>query len=239
MTLTTLVTDVLSALPDLPRWVEARGLLLSHRGLVVDTADGCRMVCSRADHMVVPTTLELSPELETVATREVPGASLLIQDVMLPAARYHLPDWNAEAVTLYTLPEERARAWRLPPWPTSPISPQQIASVEGLPSELMAELVGVASHSPVWAAAAEGRLASFAYPALATERWFDVSVDTLEPYRNRGLGRAAAMGMIVDQMLRGLHPVWGAVKSNDASHRLARSLGFEPVDMLWLLTRGA
>ena len=91
MTLTNLVTDVLAALPDLPRWVEARGLLISHRGRVVDTADGCRMVCSRADRMVVPTTIELSPELEAVVTREVPDASILIQDVMLPAARYHLP----------------------------------------------------------------------------------------------------------------------------------------------------
>ena len=237
MTLTNIVTDVLTALPDLPRWVEARGLLLSHRGFVVDTADGCRMVCSRTDHMVVPTTIELSPQLEAVATHEVPEASLLIQDVMLPAARYHLPDWTAEAVTLYSVPEERARAWRLPPWPTAPISTAQIEAAEDLPADLRAELVGASSHSPVWAASADGRPVSFAYAAMATERWFDVSVDTLESHRNRGLGRAAAMGLIVDQMLRGLHPVWGAVKSNDASHRLARSLGFEAADMLWQLTR--
>ena len=89
MTLTNLGTDVLTALPDLPRWVEARGLLLSRRGFVLDTPDGCRMVCSRSDHLVVPTTIELSPLLESAATREAPGASILIQDVMLPAARYH------------------------------------------------------------------------------------------------------------------------------------------------------
>jgi hypothetical protein len=100
MTLTNLGTDVLTALPDLPRWVEARGLLLSRRGFVVDTPDGCRMICSRADHLVVATSLELSPLLETVATREVPDASILIQDVMLPGARYHLADWSAEPVTL-------------------------------------------------------------------------------------------------------------------------------------------
>ena len=55
--------------------------------------------------------------------------------------------------------------------------------------------------------------------------------------RNQGLGRAAAMGLIVDRMLRGLRPVWSAVKSNEASHGLARRLGFEPVDLLWVLTR--
>jgi L-amino acid N-acyltransferase YncA len=238
MTLTNLGTDVLAALPDLPRWVEARGLLLSRRGFVVDTDDGCRMVCSRTDHLVVPTTLELSPLIESVATREVPAASFLIQDVMLPAARYHLADWDAEAVTLYTLPEERARAWPLPRWPTSPVTLDQIDAAEDVPHELRAELVDAVTHTPVWAASADGRAVAFAYAAHVTERWFDVSVDTLEPFRNRGLGSAAAMGLIVDHALRGLHPVWGAVKSNEASHRLARSLGFEAVDSLWLLTRG-
>lgn len=237
MTMTNLGTDVLATLPDLPRWVEARGLLISRRGFVVDTPDGCRMVCSRADRLVVPTTIELSPKLEAVATHEVPDATVLVQDVMLPAARYHLPDWQAEAVTLYTLHEERARAWRLPQWPTSPMTADQISAVEGLPPALRDELLGAAGHTPVWAARHDGHPAAFAYAAQTTERWFDVSVDTLEPYRNQGLGRAAAMALIVDRMLRGLLPVWGAAKSNEPSHRLARRLGFEAVDLLWLLTR--
>jgi hypothetical protein len=237
MTLTNPGTDVLAALPDLPRWVEARGLLISRRGIVVDTPDGCRLVCSRADHLVVPTTIELSPQLEAVATREVPDATILLQDVMLPAARYHLPDWHAEAVTLYTLHEERARAWQLPNWPTAPISADQLAAVDELPVALRDELIAAASQAPIWAAKYEGRPASFAYAAQTTERWFDVSVDTLEPHRNLGLGRAAAMGLIVDRLLHGLLPVWGAVQSNEASHRLARRLGFDAVDLLWLLTR--
>jgi GNAT superfamily N-acetyltransferase len=237
MTLTNLGTDVLATLPDLPRWVEARGLLMSRHGFVVDTPDGCRMVCSRAHHVVVPTTIELSPELEAVAMREVPGATVLVQDVMLPAARYHLPDWQAEAVMLYTLHEERARAWRLPQWPTAPVTADQISAVEDLPATLRDELLAAADHTPVWAAKHEGRPAAFAYAAQTTERWFDVSVDTLEPFRSQGLGRAAAMALIVDRMLRGLLPVWGAVKSNEPSHRLARRLGFEAVDLLWLLTR--
>jgi len=237
MTLTNLGTDVLATLPDLPRWVEARGLLISRRGFVVDTPDGCRMVCSRADQMVVPTTIELSPQLEAVAVREVPGATILVQDVMLPAARFHLADWTAEAVTLYTLHEERARAWRLPRWPTSPITESQIPAVDGLPPGLRDELLAAAAHTPVWAAKQDGRPVAFAYAAQTTERWFDVSVDTLEPFRNQGLGGAAAMALIVDRMLHGLLPVWGAVKGNEASHRLARRLGFEAVDLLWLMTR--
>ena len=158
---------------------------------------------------------------------------------MLPAGRYHLPDWNAEAATIYTLPPDRARGWRLPKWPTSPMTIEQIDAVDGLPLPLRDQLRDAVARTPVWSASKEGQPVAFAYAAQSTESWFDISVDTLEGARNQGLGRAAAQGLIVDRMLRGLRPVWSAVKSNEASHGLARRLGFEPVDLLWVLTRNA
>ena len=212
---------------------------MARRGFVVDTADGCRLICGRKDRLVVPTTIELSPLVETTATREVPGTSILLQDVMLPAGRYHLPDWKAEPATVYTLPPDRARGWRLPQWPTAPMTIEQIDAVEELPAALRDRLRDAVARTPVWAASMEGQPVAFAYAAHTTESWFDISVDTLEGARNQGLGRAAAMGLIVDRMLRGLRPVWSAVKSNEASHGLARRLGFEPVDLLWVLTRDA
>lgn len=237
MTMTNLGTDVLAKLPDLPRWVEARALLLARRGFVVDTDDGCRLVCGRKDRLVVPVSVELSPMIEATAAREVPGATIVLQDVMLPAAAHHLPDWQAEAVTLYTLPAERARAWRLPEWPTSPIGAEQVAGAGHLPFALRDELLDAATHTPVWAASIDGQPCAFAYAAHITETWFDVRVETLEPARGRGLGRAAAMGLVVDRMLHGLRPVWGAPKDHEPAHRLARRLGFEPVDLQWVLTR--
>ena len=239
MTFTDFGTDVLASLPDLPRWVEARGMLLSRRAYVVDTADGCRLICGRKDRLVVPTTVELSPQLEAVATREVPGTSILLQDVMLPAGRYHLPDWKAEAATVYTLPPDRARGWRLPQWPTAPMTSEQIDALEHVPAALRDQLRDAVDRTSVWSASMEGQPVAFAYATQTTESWFHLSVDTLEGARNQGLGRAAAMGLIVDRMLRGLRPVWIAVKSNEASQRLARRLGFEPVDLLWVLTREA
>jgi hypothetical protein len=238
MTTTNFGADVLASLPDLPRWVEARSMLLARRAHVVDTADGCRLICGPKDRLVVPITIELSPQVEAVATREVPGTTILLQDVMLPAGRYHLPNWKAEACTLYTLPPDRARGWRLPEWPTAPLSIEQIDAAD-LPQSLRDQLRNAVAHTPVWSASMEGQPVAFAYATQTTESWFDLSVDTLENARGRGLGRAAAMGLIVDHMLRGLRPVWGAVKSNQASHGLARRLGFEPVDLLWVLTRDA
>ena len=237
MTITNFGTDVLASLPDLPRWVEARSMLLARRAFVIDTADGCRLICGLKDRLVVPTTIELSPQVEAVATREVPGTTILLQDVMLPAGRYHLSDWKAEAATLYTLPPDRAHGWQVPLWPTAPMSLKQIDAVHKLPQPLRDRLRSAVAHTPVWSSSLDGQPVAFAYAAQTTEGWFAISVDTLEGARNRGLGRAAAMGLIVERMLRGLRPVWSALASNEASHALARSLGFMPVDLQWVLTR--
>jgi GNAT superfamily N-acetyltransferase len=230
-------TDILTTLPDLPRWVEARGLLLSRRGFVVEIGDGCQLVCGRTDRLVVPVTFDLSPLLEAYALKEVPGAQILLQDVMLPSARHHLPDWNAEAVTVYTLTPDRARNWRLPLWPTMPLGPEQVTAATHVPAALRDELADAAARWPLWAATYDGHPMSFAYPLHATEGWFDIAVHTLEPVRGRGFGRAAAMGLVVDRMLQGLRPVWRAPHGNEAAHRLARRLGFEPVDLVWMMTR--
>jgi predicted GNAT family acetyltransferase len=72
---------------------------------------------------------------------------------------------------------------------------------------------------------------------MLTETWFQVGVETVESARGRGLGRAAAMGIIVDRVLRGLRPVLRVPASNVPATRLARRLGFEAVDLHWLLTR--
>ena len=172
MTFTDFGADVLASLPDLPRWVEARGMLLSRRAYVVDTADGCRIICGRKDRLVVPTTVELSPQLEAVATREVPDASIVLQDVMLPAGRYHLPDWNAEAATVYTLPPDRARGWRMPQWPTAPMTARADRRPrQGAPA-LRERLRDAVGHTPVWSASMEGQPLAFAHATQTTESWF-------------------------------------------------------------------
>jgi len=111
--------DISSQIPDLPRWIDARGLLLSRRGFLVDAGDGCRVVCGRADRLIVPVTFDLTRELDAFAAREVAGpATIVLQEVMLPSARWLLQDWEAVPATVYALEPERAREWRLPQWQT-------------------------------------------------------------------------------------------------------------------------
>ena len=75
---------------------------------------------------------------------------------------------------------------------------------------------------------------SFCYAAFETEAFWDISIETLEPHRRRGLTAASALFLIHHMSVKGEAPVWGAADSNLPSLRLAAKLGFEPVDRIVL-----
>jgi predicted GNAT family acetyltransferase len=75
----------------------------------------------------------------------------------------------------------------------------------------------------VWA---DGRPVSFCYPVWQTETLWDVSIETLDGYRRRGLGARAARTLIRHMRRSGRSPVWGALDTNAASRALAARLGF-------------
>lgn len=67
---------------------------------------------------------------------------------------------------------------------------------------------------------------SFCYPAWQTETLWDVSIETLEPYRRLGLGARAARTLIRHMRLTGRAPAWGALETNSGSRARAARLGF-------------
>ena len=106
-----------------------------------------------------------------------------------------------------------------------------------LPDELRDELGAAESAgTPIAAALAEGMPVSFCYAGSVTESLWDVSIDTLEPWRRRGYAARAARFEIARLLRFGRRPVWGAVESNAGSLGLASRLGFVPVDAVWLFT---
>ena len=116
-------SDVLASLPHLPRWVDARGMLLARRGFVVDTTDGCRPdLRTQGPPSSGPPTVELSPQVAATATREVPACSILLQDADAAGRPVRTsPTCTAEPADGFTLHPERARGYRrLPQWPTWP-----------------------------------------------------------------------------------------------------------------------
>jgi GNAT superfamily N-acetyltransferase len=248
-----------AALPDAPRWVEIRGMLLSGRGVAVGAA-------SRAPLAFV--AVQADTGLVGVAGR--PPRASLKEALALPErvrtvlafddnhdwVRHALPGWRVERATIHVPGERavtaevpsgarRADAWgpRLgdrasgeePSGGIRLVGEEEIAALESLPAELRRELLAEArAGTEIAARMVDGRPVAFCYAGAATERWWDVSIDTLEGHRRRGYARECVAHQIARQRRRGREPVWGAIDSNEASRRLAASMGFIPVDALFV-----
>ena len=92
--------------------------------------------------------------------------------------------------------------------------------------DTMAELYDAARRGAVHVVAHESRVVVAAYPAWQSEGFADVSVDTVEAFRGRGLGGHAVLATVRAIEATGRRPVWGALETNVPSLRLARRLGF-------------
>ena len=109
-----------------------------------------------------------------------------------------------------------------------------------MPDPLRNELaIESRAGTPITAALLEARPVAFCYAGAITETLWDVSIETLEPYRRRGFAAQCAAYLIRRLAKVGKRPVWGATASNAPSARLAAKLGFTPVDSLMVFMRPA
>lgn len=108
----------------------------------------------------------------------------------------------------------------------------------GIPDLLLEELEQELTFSTdIYCVALENQPVSFCYPASTSEGLWDISIDTLAEYRNRGFAEICVRHAMTEMWKKGLEPVWGAVSSNTTSRRLAAKLGFEEVCRLSVFTR--
>jgi len=106
-----------------------------------------------------------------------------------------------------------------------------------VPRDLRRELEEAFTFSPLAVACVTGMPVAFCYAGWVTETLWDVSIDTLEPWRNRGYAGAAATALLGAMRSRGKRAVWGALCSNGPSLRLAARLGFRPVSRVLVMTK--
>jgi hypothetical protein len=222
-------------IPELPRWVELRSLLLAGRGevlglshdplafAVADPAFGSAIVFGRPPYEAIGEAMaQAGPRGSIVAPPEsrewVAGA---------------LPELVAVRALVHVMGSE-PRIPPLAPGDARHLAPGEIDAL-ALPAELREELRAANAEGVRIAAALEGGLpVAFCYAGSETETLWDVSIDTLEPWRRRGFAaRAVAFEMKRFRAL-GKQPVWGAFESNAASRGLARKLGFLPSDEIWV-----
>ncbi|HEX2491202.1 MAG TPA: GNAT family N-acetyltransferase [Blastocatellia bacterium] len=228
------IDRLLTAIPDQPQWVELRAMLLSGQCEVYGLEDTERLsfVARHAEMELV--SVYGRPALDTIrhviALRTSPEAVLCPPDDRGHVAEA-LPEWRSELATIYRLPNSDC----LPEVPAGAVrllSSSDIEAMDHAPDELKEELIDATKWSPVAATCVEQLPVSFCYGGSQTESLWDISIDTLDEYRNRGYAALCVAFLIEYFRRRDLAPVWGAVESNIPSMRLAAKLGFTPVGKL-------
>jgi len=224
----------LARVPDRPVWVEARDLLSRSASRLIEHPTGAGFVVWRAEAGLGAVVGEPEPEALALAAGDAPELLAFADNV--ERVRSLLPGFVAEPATIFVDPGR----WPLPPpHRCRELGPGEIAALDHLPDDLLAQLAGAARDGVPVVAAFDGALpVAFAYVASETEALWDVSIDTLPSHRRRGYAAAAALHLMRVMRARGKTAVWGALDDNPASANLARRLGFVESGRLWVLTRG-
>lgn len=246
-----LAAVALSRVPDLPQWVDTRGMLLSGRARVVDPSDddgaGGVIVVVRDLALASVVGRPRPAAIRDVLASLVGDVNVLAQMEDADYVARALDGWRRQRAIVHVLPG--VMPWESQADPhvrvfTRRTAPRFNHVPETIRRELLDALKGrtvsrfVPGHLPethgsvseqtvpmaaVWA---DGRPVSFCYPVWQTETWWDVSIETLPAYRRQGLGARAARTLIRHMRGTGRAPVWGALETNSASRALAARLGF-------------
>ncbi len=228
--------ELLESVPHEPRWVEARALLLSSESEVRSAGAGALLV---DPSFPIACTVGV-PDREVVLDfdRERPTWELLVQAEDLEAVRAMLPDRVVHPATVFAHPDPASLP--APSGAARVLAPGERVAVDHCPESLADELEqSFRRGAPMAVAELDGVAVAFSYGFAKTERLWDVSVDTLEHARRRGLATAAFCALAHALFADGVAPAWGAVDSNPASLAMAARLGFEESAKLYVLVRPA
>lgn len=227
---------LLRTIPDCPRWIEARSMLLSGDGRITYFDPDPPTAVIRNCYFPVVSIIGSPPSLEIHRAAAAAGP---YAEVLAPSdLRCSLsddPGWRKEEALLFRRKSNLPRVIGLCSRTVRYLRPSD--PLDHLSCSLKSELRTAQAISRVAAAFADGQPVSFCYAGARTETLWDVAVDTVEGFRRQGLAAAVVSFLIEEFLMKGLQPVWGARRSNSPSINLAGKLGFEPVDSLSLFQK--
>jgi hypothetical protein len=227
--------------PDEARWIDLRGLLLTERCDVWCTSipDDGFVVSSRDFPFAV---LFGHPEADLVSSsaskarkshdgeHQCDDWQLLAGPEVRDLVRLALPGWRSTRVALHRRTGE-----------IGPPKSFQNLEIRLLPLGLRSACLSLAelpvssrrelaldwvARRPASVALAGSSVVSICWAAFTTETLWDVAIETIEPFRRRGLAASCFLTLAAHMGERTLMPVWGATVDNPASLRLAAKLGF-------------
>ncbi len=238
-----------SLLPDIPRWVETRGLLLSGRGEVMATAhQTARDFVVRGFNNRLISVVGQPPPKSLLEAITKSGADAEV--LAMPESDDHV------AAILSTKPiRSRRNGWQRFPAILHQLAPpvefrtreqaavrfiqaQELHSLKKDFPDLVDELLDALNFTAVAAVFVDDQPVSFCFAGGETETLWDISIETLPAYQRRGYARQAVIFLSDFMQQRNKRPVWGAEESHVASLKLAAKLGFQPVDRV-IVFRGS
>lgn len=227
-------SELLAWLPDIPRWVETRSMLLAGEGAILGELPN--VVVTDAEGSLI-SVIGRPPEqlLLTALANALPGADLLATPEDAGHVSASLNRVGTPAV-IHRLGEITARPSTNPPATdvVRLLTHDDIGSLGHLPPALAVEIVVALASVPVAAAFVNGLSVSFCYPGSATETLWDVGIDTLAEYRRAGHASRVVLFMVDHMRARGLEPVWCALTTNAGSLAMATKLGFRACDQIYV-----
>lgn len=224
--------DLARSLPDIPRWVETRGLLLGGRCSVAVSPGG--FVVKALDSPLVCCVDRPAPAAIREAVAEAgPDLRVLVPPEEAETVARALPDWIPAAATIHLLEPGRS------PEPDPAVDVRLLQDellLTLLPDGIRSEIGWALPRTTVAVALSDGLPASICYSCRETETLWDISIDTMPELRRRGFAEACTAFLMRTMRERGKEAVWGAEDSNLPSLRLAAKIGFVPVDRLILFS---
>jgi len=230
---------LLQLLPDIPRWIYARWMILSGKGRVYpsDQVENSGWLIQHPSNGLTCTIGKPDIEVITEAIHlpDVP-VCIVCNNENLNYIEKQLPEWKKSVAHLHVL-SDRVSDMDQSEESVRFLNNEDLLNADHIPEDLRTELSDALLYTPVAAAFRDYKPVSFCYATAETETLWDISIDTLEPYRRRGLAAGTVRYMINYMGERGKRPVWGAEELNHASMNLARRLGFTTVDTLYLFDK--
>jgi len=223
-------------LPDVPRWIGTRALLLSGNallevsddgvaGVVMDTTLPSGAVVGHADRVFLQDVLAGVPR----------DFELVVQIEEVHAAREALPDWAVSQVIVHSPSRPYPGGNRRRPGVVISAPPDD-RWLNGLPEDIRRY---AALAEPIGVRVVDGAVVAVCAASEVTETLWDVGIDTLDAHRRRGHAVACFDALAEWMAGRGRQPVWCAYEDYPPSRSLATKLGFQPVDRIAVLSPGA
>ncbi len=228
--------DLATQLPDLPRWVGARSLLLSGEcEVVANGSAGHYVVCGVERRLACVVGQPGADVVRRAVAGAGEGVMLMSPTEAADVVAGALPAWRKKRTRIHLLADAGRTVAPLGTADVRLVDPDTMP-LDHLPAALRQAVQFSLRRSAVAIAYVDGRAVCCCYAFGATETLWNVWIDTLPSNRGRGLGSECLRFLTREMRRSNRQPVWGVMEQDEPALRIAEKLGFEPVDRICIFT---